>query len=79
MTSLFRLVILCGLALAVTACGKKNALVFPVALDQVTPWTEDGQRAIDPPRDDKGRVIEPQSKPRPTPAFKSTPFDVILN
>jgi predicted small lipoprotein YifL len=66
-----------GLALA--GCGRKTDLETPVSLDQTLPWTEAGRRAMDPPRDSRGRPEAQPSQPRPTPAMQSTPFDFLLN
>lgn len=76
---LCRLVLMMSFAVALASCGKKTALEHPITLDQVNPLTEEGRKAIDPPRDGEGKLIEPQGSRRPTPAFKSFPLDVILN
>ena len=66
-------------ALAVSACGKKSPIEYPVSLDQVTPWNEEGRKAIDPPRDANGKAIEPKTSRQPVPPLRSLPIDVILN
>jgi len=77
--ALIRLVLALGVALAVSACGKKSPLEYPVSYDQINPLTEEGRKAIDPPRKENGQPIEPQSTRGPKPLFKSLPVDVILN
>ena len=74
-----RLAMALALGLAVSGCGKKSAIEYPVSLEQVTPWEEEGRKAIDPPRDAEGRPIEPKSNRQPVPIVKSLPLDVILN
>ncbi|MBX9619428.1 MAG: hypothetical protein K2X10_09795 [Hyphomicrobiales bacterium] len=74
-----RLALALCLALAVSACGKKSPIEYPVSLDQVTPWNEEGRKAIDPPRDANGKVIEPESSRQAVPPLRSLPIDVILN
>lgn len=74
-----RLALALCLALAVSACGKKSPIEYPVSLDQVTPWNEEGRKAIDPPRDANGKVIEPKTSRQPVPPLRSLPIDVILN
>lgn len=74
-----RLALALCLALAVSACGKKSPIEYPVSFDQVTPWEEEGRKAIDPPRDANGKVIEPKSSRQPVAPLRSLPIDVILN
>lgn len=74
-----RLAVALLLGLVLAACGKKSPLEYPLSYEQITPVTEEGRKAFDPPRDAEGRPIEPKSQRGPVPLVKSTPFDVILN
>jgi hypothetical protein len=59
-------------------CGRRTALETPVSWDQATPLTEEGQRAMNPPRDERGRPQRAPSNPGPVPAAQSFPLDFLL-
>jgi predicted small lipoprotein YifL len=73
------LLILLAVAAALSACGRRTALETPVSIDQTVPWTEDGRRAMNPPRDADGRPERVPSRPQPEPLRRDFPLDPLLN
>lgn len=70
-----------ALALVTTSlsgCGRRTGLETPVSWDQATPLTEEGRRAMNPPRDERGRPQRVPSNPGPVPAAQSFPLDFLL-
>lgn len=71
--------VLIGLGLALAACGRKGALDVPVSADEAVPWTPVGQAAMITQRGPDGKVIEPPTKPRITPAARTFILDPLLD
>lgn len=73
------LLVLAALAAGLSACGRRTALETPVSIDQAVPWTEEGRRAMNPPRNADGRPERVPSRPAPVPLRSDFPLDPILN
>lgn len=73
------LLILVALAAGLSACGRRTALETPVRIEQAVPWTEEGRRAMNPPRDAEGRPERVESRRTPEPMRRDFPLDPLLN
>ncbi|MGF2049579.1 lipoprotein, partial [Lactococcus lactis] len=71
--------VLIGLTLVLAACGRKSALDIPVSADEAVPWTPAGQAAMVIQRDANGKVIQPPTQPRVTPASRTFILDPLLD